>query len=260
MNVTYLIGNGFDLGIGLETSFKHFLNYYIDQPSIKEEIAEFKNTIQAETIELWADFEKCFGEYIANFNNNTIDQYIVIYEDVLRELNKCLNNENEKFSDDISNDIQQISDWIRLTNIETIGFRPAVRDNFRNITGYNITTMDVNYDFLSFNYTTTLDRIIEKIVAINNGVLCSYENRYFRKIGSIIHVHGTLNENVIMGVNDCEQLPFTGDLPDKIRRRIIKPEKNVAIGYKIDDQASNCIKHSNIICIYGMSVGLTDTI
>ncbi len=263
MNVTYLIGNGFDLGVGLETGFDHFLKYYIDLPSEDENIAKFKATIKKETIELWADFEKCFGEYIANFNNDTIDNYIAIYEDVLSELNKYLNKENDKFSDDISKDEKQISDWIRLTALHNIGFRPAVTDDFYNDTGYNKNDLDVQYNFLSFNYTTTIDRIIKKLSSTNGGELysCNMSNvKYSRRIGSLIHVHGELNKNMIMGVNDLKQLPFSDDLPDRIRRRVIKPQKNISIGYKIDEQASKLLNSSNIICIYGMSIGITDTI
>ena len=38
MNVTYIIGNGFDLNLGLKTSYKDFYACYIEQyPSIHDE-------------------------------------------------------------------------------------------------------------------------------------------------------------------------------------------------------------------------------
>lgn len=265
MNVTYLIGNGFDLGIGLHTDFKSFLKYYLDIPSPSDDVATFKGKIKQDTIELWANFEKCFGEYIANFNDETIDKYINVYENVLSELNNYLKSENDRFSDDIIKEEQQIIKWIRLIELESIGFRPAIIDDFYSYTGYNSAELDVTYNFLSFNYTNTFDRILEKIIKSTNRALYSYQKtnntyKYFRLIGKLIHVHGELNGIMTMGVNDESQLPFSGNLSDRVKRRIIKPVKNKRIGYKIDETSANLINDSTIICIYGMSIGETDTI
>lgn len=263
MNVTYLIGNGFDLGIGLQTDFKSFLKYYVGVSSTDEDIVKFKQKIQQDTLDLWADFEKCFGEYIANFNDETIENYIKIYEDVLFELNKYLKIENNRFSDDISKEEKQIIKWITLAEPRELGFRPAVVEDFFSRTGYNSASLDVTYDFLSFNYTDICDRIFKKIKDFTGNVLYSHtigNVTYTRKTGKLIHVHGELNENMIMGVNDIKQLPFSGNLPNRIKRRIVKPEKNKKIGYKIDEKAARFIKESTIICIYGMSIGETDTI
>ena len=45
MRITFLIGNGFDLNLGLKTRYTDFSPYYCDMPS-----------------PLWADFEKALGE------------------------------------------------------------------------------------------------------------------------------------------------------------------------------------------------------
>lgn len=263
MNVTYLIGNGFDIGIGLHTDFKSFLTYYVDVPSPSSIIADFKEKIKQDTIELWADFEKCFGKYIANFNEETIDNYVEVYENVLSELNNYLNSENERFSDDISKEEQKIINWLNLTELANIGFRPAVIGEFYSYTRYNADDLDVTYNFLSFNYTDTFDKIIKKISSKTSGTIYSTTyrgNSYYRRIGKLIHVHGKLNENMLMGVNDINQLPFSGSLPDRIKRRVIKPQKNKRIGYRIDETAARFVNESTIICLYGMSIGETDAI
>lgn len=33
MNITYLIGNGFDIGLGLKTGHRSFLDWYVGQPN-----------------------------------------------------------------------------------------------------------------------------------------------------------------------------------------------------------------------------------
>lgn len=265
MDVTYLIGNGFDLGIGLKTSFSHFLKYYVKTPSTSEEIANFKSTIENETTELWADFEIAFGKYISNFSEDDIERYVKIYNDVLDELNKYLVSESENFLDVLNNKIkEQIKIWIGLLKPRDIGLRPADYNRFLKITDYSNERIDVTFHFLSFNYTEVFDKIVQTISDTCNGVLLSrsYNDGIRRRVidNRIIHIHGKLNGNMIMGVNDEEQLPFSGELLYRIKRRIIKPEKNKSIGYNTDSISMNTIQKSNIICIYGMSMGATDTI
>ena len=63
MNVTFLIGNGFDLGIGLKTAYSDFYNVYCKSDSNDSlAVKKFKSEIQG-NYENWSDFEAAFGEY-----------------------------------------------------------------------------------------------------------------------------------------------------------------------------------------------------
>ena len=42
MNITFLIGNGFDRNLGLATSYSEFVDYYKKLPSSTETILKFK--------------------------------------------------------------------------------------------------------------------------------------------------------------------------------------------------------------------------
>lgn len=46
MNITYLIGNGFDLNLGLKTRYRDFYDYYVKQPSNDDLIKKFKNDLE----------------------------------------------------------------------------------------------------------------------------------------------------------------------------------------------------------------------
>ena len=63
MKLTYIIGNGFDLALGLKTSYKAFYAYYVE--SLKEKknaaLSWFRDKIQSDK-ELWSDAEKAFGD------------------------------------------------------------------------------------------------------------------------------------------------------------------------------------------------------
>lgn len=261
MNVTYLIGNGFDLGIGLKTGFTHFLEYYLAIESDDVDINDFKDTIKEDTIELWADLELCFGKYIENFDDSDVSSYIKIYEDILKNLSDYLKVENEKMIDRFEDDIiKKFKEDIMLYDTKSIGFRPTILDNLRLTNYYNYTT-DVRYNFIVFNYTTTFDKMLKIISQNNNGILYDGTNKtYKRTIGNTLHIHGQLDSNMIFGVNDEYQLPFSDDLSDNIKRRIIKPLKNTRIGQNNNIYCETLIDQSDIICIYGMSIGETDKI
>ena len=71
MNITFLIGNGFDLNLGLDTRYTDFLAEYLqDNSQDNEEIKSFKADIRkqqcgnSDTSEnLWANAELAFGRY-----------------------------------------------------------------------------------------------------------------------------------------------------------------------------------------------------
>ncbi|MDE6531016.1 MAG: bacteriophage abortive infection AbiH family protein [Lachnospiraceae bacterium] len=114
---------------------------------------------------------------------------------------------------------------------------------------------------MTFNYTNVLDRIIglydEKtaIIAKHQGQECTRSN----KIGQIIHIHGTTDEEMILGVNDAEQIG--NDLLKKdgiFLDTFIKRRMNNSIGQRKTEKAVEIINKSHIICVFGMSIGNTD--
>lgn len=82
MDVTFLIGNGFDLGIGLKTGYKDFYDVYCQSKSSDSEMLQhFKSDILKEP-ETWADFESAFGEYASRCKN--AEDYMQLFEDFIR--------------------------------------------------------------------------------------------------------------------------------------------------------------------------------
>lgn len=64
VRITFLIGNGFDLNLGLKTRYTDFYPHYCSMPSHRHrEIARFRELLkQTGSHPLWADFEKALGE------------------------------------------------------------------------------------------------------------------------------------------------------------------------------------------------------
>lgn len=58
MNITFLVGNGFDLNLGLRTSYETFYKYYI-----KKEPHDLIAKFIKDDYRLWADLELGLGEF-----------------------------------------------------------------------------------------------------------------------------------------------------------------------------------------------------
>ena len=246
MNITFLIGNGFDIGFGLNTKYSHFYDHYEGMkkedgvPSLKEEInKDIKN---------WSDFEKAFGDYSKNFKKEQKEYYLQQFEDFVEKFNIYLEEEEKRFE------------------IETSGLIPKMRKSFTEF--YNIRTDDKRaiqtqydrfgdvriYNYISFNYTNCLDRSISSLAtSLKHNPI----NRI--AIGEVVHIHGYITENMIMGVNDTNQIgnkDFADD--DEVVNEIVKPIENTIAKMSYDRRTTDLINSSNVICIYGMSIGETD--
>lgn len=65
MNITFMIGNGFDLNLGLKTGYGDFTKIYVE-PKAGDcpVIAKFKHQLSIDFIEgNWSDLELYLGEY-----------------------------------------------------------------------------------------------------------------------------------------------------------------------------------------------------
>ena len=84
MLITFLVGNGFDISAGIDTSYRGFYNWYIKQSSSSNVIQQFKHELQGALLnnaEKWSDFEIGLGKYTADFALVTADKFVEIYED-----------------------------------------------------------------------------------------------------------------------------------------------------------------------------------
>ena len=75
----------------------------------------------------------------------------------------------------------------------------------------------------------------------------------------MLHIHGTVDDEMVLGVNDESQIAnvrFRGN--DLCRKTLIKRETNQNYGNTKVDRTQKIIDDSLIICIFGMSIGETD--
>jgi hypothetical protein len=111
-----------------------------------------------------------------------------------------------------------------------------------------------------FNYTQSFEKMIGwKGVPIRFRERKTSNGFYEDVIKNVEHIHGTTTEDMIIGVNDPDQIdnPYLRNSAKTIRA-IVKPEMNINAGTMRDERCKQYISESDVICIYGMSLGATD--
>lgn len=256
MNITFLIGNGFDVGLGLKSRFKDFFPIYkILSENKSEEIKKFSEDIN-EDLDTWSDFESALGEYTTQFSKKSKAVFLKRLEDFELEFIKYLKGQEEN---------------LLLHNKIGLDFKESLANYYSTKVLHPESSLKIDkvyvnyanqsriYNFINFNYTNLLEKCISKIPQ-NIVSKHKYNEREINdKIGKIIHIHGTYGLYPIIGVNDSSQIKNKELAFDpRFCRYLVKPTLNEALGQGNDAIATELINKSSIICVYGMSLGSTD--
>ena len=112
-----------------------------------------------------------------------------------------------------------------------------------------------DHSFITFNYTSTLSFLFSALEEYFS-LYCKLDVKYEP---DILHIHGALSNEVILGVDNEEQLkslPYTLSIRGK--RTFIKPVFNEQFDSQRIIDAKKMIAESSIICIFGFSMGESD--
>lgn len=246
MNVTLILGNGFDLNMGLPTAYSDFYKYYmlVDSPKstylIKQGIGEKPQT--------WADLEKSLGEISKQYGQDS-DAYIEAFENVRDELAKYLTAVDEyeilgmeKMAVHFLRDILDIGRF--LDNKP----KQEYRDFLKGLNSID----DVELTVVNFNYTTT----IEKLMNVKNEYAMPPKKVTFHEV---IHVHQNLDTGILMGVNDVSQISNEAYAKEfAVRARIVKPFINEMFAAGNDHRCHDAISNADVVILFGTSFGETD--
>lgn len=256
MNITYILGNGFDIQLGLKSRYSDFLEEYIKpKGSDTVNVSEFKKYLKNHNDCMWwSDAEVAMGEHLGEFTNETIDKYTEQMENFEDELGEYLDCEQSRC---IWEDYTEIGERF-IKFLET-----SFEDIFNNRT-ISVGERDRQYNFISLNYTNTIDKILECCKKVKRGDVIHKDliNNRWRDgvLGQLCHVHGDLKSQIIMGVNDESQLRVNDRLTvgDVLKWQFIKEDMSKASNHTEDRKARNLIANSDVIAIYGVSYGESD--
>lgn len=256
MDITFLIGNGFDIGLGMKTKYSQFIPRYIKNGKNKSNLLKDFSEQLGKNIDKWSCFEKQIGEYTLEFSQD--NKYDLIYqiEDFEKEFIAYLLEEESKLEFDDSDKIgkffqERIFKFYDTLHPESMARIKEIFNRYK--------AGEHNYNFVSFNYTQALDKCLEKIPnrKINSRNVGNII--YTDTVGKVIHAHGLCNQFPLMGLNDGGQIKNSELANDRrFSKYLIKPSLNKENRMGNATNAFKIIDASRIICIYGMSLGETD--
>lgn len=246
MNIVYLIGNGFDLSKGLPTAYNDFYKYYLEQPNRNSQIEKLKESI-GDKRDNWSDLEEALGKYTANLD--TREDLKALHKDLSRNLKTYLQEVEANYDCNSS----------QSTLIE--GYLIYPEKNLTNNEQQRINAFKSQYkdpwilDIITFNYTTVLEKLIGY-----EGKAKGLRDSKNVSLQSIVHVHGNTSKNMALGLNDISQFindKFHGDR--LLKNTYVKSYLNTVVARTGHDElCQECIKKANLICIFGLSFGITD--
>ena len=93
MNITYLVGNGFDLNLGLETRYADFITVYKNQVLSDKNLENFRWSV-ASNLALWSNAELAFGKCTKDFANAS--DFCDCHADFCTELASYLDKQEDR--------------------------------------------------------------------------------------------------------------------------------------------------------------------
>lgn len=259
MNVLFIIGNGFDLRLGLPTSYSDFLRYYKErEPQYTPNVSAAKNRffeLMQEKEKLgnyeWKDLEVALGDFTSSFTKNIdfLDFYRDINHSLVDYLSQIEENTASTFSEEKSEHLKQslFTPYNYLTKREKELFLSKLGEDYLYAT------------IISFNYTSSLETLCQNTIKTEQSY-SRPDSSYSFTLNSIKHIHGKLTEkSILLGVDNEEQISNEGFREDEdILDVMVKPRGNENIGSLIDSECLAAIREARAIYIFGTSLGQTD--
>lgn len=172
----YIIGNGFDLDLGLQTSYYSFIKSkefesLLVKSSSNLLASHIKNKFNNEN-DQWRDLEIMLGNYVNEFCQDHPDDLKKQFDELKRELKNYLNKQIENLS------------FEKRINSRSFKLLNIIFEGIINQTESTV---------INFNYTDTVRLGLQYI---NSGQVLEMNTLKY------INPHGTLSTDIALGVND----------------------------------------------------------
>lgn len=257
MKIVFIIGNGFDICLGLKTKYDDFYNYYLnkDTPENKPQVKKLKEHLKADHskedgYKYWSDLEIGMGNYTTNFSS--VEDLKEAYYDLNDNLKAYIEEVNKKDLPSTIKSNKLIEDLSYPYKYLRTKFREDIRKFLKRWE-----TSSYETHIISFNYTDTIERILK----MKDGNI-RLRDSYFQRSNTlypIIHIHGTIDKDPLIGVNDKMQIKNEQLREnEEVQECLIKPMLNDILAHSIDGKAISHIKNATVICIFGHSLGDSD--
>ena len=266
MRILYLIGNGFDINAGLDTSARGFVDKFFNHLEQRErEAADHDRKLpdgvgimlksMRKDIDSWGDFEIALGALTAELDAayDPVGAFHEAYYEFHDYFSTVIVGENERAK---RADIDRGTvESFRKGCLSLFSDVMSTEEQERLRNAYKKGQWD--FDFITFNYTCLLDRLVQagSQVGLNNP---------FGNATTLIqplHVHGQLSDDrgILIGVDNQSQVKgATCRDSESVSRLLVKPFSNSRMGMRRDEDAVSRIRSADIIAVFGMSLGQSD--
>lgn len=233
--VLFIIGNGFDLSLGMNTSFAYMKKKFIEKNlnDSKSEKSQFFQSFKDDH-QLWSDFEMGIAKYANKLKTKEdMEKFSDFIEEFVSFLTEELIKENQKFP------VQNFYDKQRM-------IVNSVNDLLSNYKGKEF------INFMTFNYTDKVNHFASTLVGTN----------YFTVSSNVIHVHNDLDKGIIVGIDNIQQIDSINVFDDnyKDRLKLLFTKSAVAKNdIKMSYQAAlDLVRACTRFVIIGCSLGPSD--
>lgn len=256
MQLTFILGNGFDIAIGMKTGYWHFYQWYVQQPDespdvtlMKKEINKYLNGAES----TWADFEIALGQFTNVISDK--ERFMAVFNHARASLIRYLSEQYEMKK-------SENKDFLKSATYRLVELSQKLSEDLpedqreRFLMSKDIQT---TFNCITFNYTPVL-RDGSQDMEDNAGGISNrdgWNGTY--KIGRMLNVHGQLDDFPILGVDNPSQIANEAlrNDPD-IRQLMVKGEIDRKLGRNWRKEAQEIIRDSDKIYVYGASLGDTD--
>lgn len=258
MKILYILGNGFDKAQGMKTSYPEFYQYLMNKTNGSALLQQLKREIN-DNNQLWSDMELALGEFTSHVQSTS--DFDSLYFELSDHLQDYLRSEEEKFlpTDELKSKFKKdlINPFAYLENDD----KAICRRKFKN-EQLNTSTQEISV--MTFNYTNTIEKIVLPKILVENQDIDKVDYDYSidesHVLKQIIHVHGRLGDSIIIGVDNEYQIKngtFRGN--EDIKDLLVKEQSNRVMRYARHDQCEKLIADADLIILYGLSLGETDS-
>ncbi|SHN56653.1 Bacteriophage abortive infection AbiH [Butyrivibrio hungatei DSM 14810] len=261
MNITFIFGNGFDINLGMKTSYANFQKWYMDKYEDEYFAQVMKDDIDSGR-DNWSDLEESLGKHTSCLPKDGIVTFLNNKLKLECRLLEYLKNQEESISIDYASAGEKFR--VAIGNFSSAFDSDSLLEYEKFIRSVADT---IDYKLITMNYTSVLDKIYKEAGKKATPVLTHRANNgvnYPDKISKPLYLHGRIDDpnnknGMILGVANEEQI-LNADYRDRnlCADYIIKESLNRKIGARNVEQAKNIIDNSRYICIFGASLGVTD--
>lgn len=204
-----VIGNGFDMSLGLKSSYQNFIEYIKHKKKFDKDYDLYNyNRLffrKYENFYLnWSDFESLYEETIRKINNRS--QKNEEPQDILdiASINNAIKRLEEDFNEYL---LEEYPKWVEQRTIPT--GNPDVKKFTEKINPFfEKLIKDENTYFVNFNYTNSMEDLCGSVLYDSDEIPQSMLSLKKAK-DRIFHIHGSLEEKNILfggGFTDSEDI------------------------------------------------------